>query len=168
MFNVGEDVLVKGRIVGIEDAVIYTNFVVEFYPGYTTSVGESCITDKTYAQGLEDAWELARKLYCEHTDSERREILGIAQYETVLECMTAEEALAKIEAYERERIKVGDVVYYGDGEYESTKSIVTKVQGSLIYTVYPDGSCGQEHNPSELKKTGKHIEIEGLLRQIGE
>ena len=125
--------------------------------------------DKTYSDGLTDAWELARKVYALELD-ERGKILGYQGLKPILEDLTPEYVADAIEAYEKEKseIKVGDVVYYGKGEYTSKQSIVTRIEGNVVYTVYADGSCGKEHYPSELKKTGKHIDIESLLRQIGE
>lgn len=171
-YKVGDEVFVKAKIVerdsgyGAQVQIVGVNGLIG---GIWFPEEELIPADKTYTQGLADAWELAKKIY-DMTCTQIEKIFDVdGGFWNVVREITVEEALAKIEAYEKKKeIKVGDVVYYSDGEYESTKSIVTRIHGDLIYTVYPDGSCGQEHNPSELKKTGKHIDIESLLKQIGE
>lgn len=126
-------------------------------------------TAKTYEMGLNDAWELAKKIYHAPCDgglenSEIEEIFG-CKFGSVTYKYTAEEALAKIEAYEKEKeIKVGDVVKHTTEMIEGVVTMVTDVDA---YITWIDGSCG--HRELEyLIKTGKHIDIESLLRQIGE
>lgn len=171
MLNVGEEVLVKGRIVGIEDAVIFKNYMVEFYPGYTTSVGESCITDKTYEQGLADAWELAKKIVLGIEEGgfsyrQLEEIFDASDSNEVFERFTLEEALAKIEAYEKEKeIKVGDVVHHMGGK----TFIVTYIHDDgHVSGITEEGGIYSRVGIGNVVKAGKHIDIESLLRQIGE
>lgn len=171
-YKPGDEVLVKGAITDLHEGTDHPYFVAVNYDSVNW-VSEDKIfpADKTYTQGLADAWELAKKiLFKEYGYSAQQiyDIFGGGAMQTVKN-LTIEEALAKLEAYEKEKeIKVGDVVYYGTDEYTSTQSIVTRIEGDVVYTVYADGSCGKEHYPSDLKKTGKHIDIESLLRQIGE
>lgn len=67
-------------------------------------------TEKTYEEGLQDAWELAKKIDLFDTE-ERTKIFGYITSEYIKEHYTVQEALAKLKAYEEEKeIKVGDVV----------------------------------------------------------
>ena len=165
-YKPGDEVLIKAKIVNVNKK-FDRPYWAELNASGENWVSEDKIIpmDKTYSDGLKDAWELARKLYCEHNNSERREILGIAQYETVLECMTPEEALAKIEAYEKEKeIKVENVVEDNEG----TKALVIDEATENTCFVFTENGCVEEWYKRDLKKTGKKIPISGLLRQIGE
>ena len=125
-------------------------------------------TEKTYEKGLQDAWELAIKLWLPSNyggmdvDTVAR-IFG-CDYCDISKKFTPQEALAKLKAYEEKQneIKVGDVVYNDSSLEECT---ITHIDGNLIFGLYGDGSCGKV-NRNDLKKTGRHIEIESLLGQI--
>lgn len=65
----------------------------------------------------------------------------------------------------KEEIKVGDEVKHNTTEY---KGIVTRVSERMnkITVIFKDGSS-ESYNSEMLHKTGRHIDIEGLLKQIG-
>lgn len=127
--------------------------------------------ERYYEKGLNDGrnevWELAKKLY-EMKIEQLQEVFGA--FETELEVMnylTPQEALAKLEVYEKEQneIKVGDVVTVC-GE----KGIVVGyLCGLEEYEVWMDGyGRPQRICKNEIKKTGKHIDIQSILEQIKE
>ena len=170
MYKVGEEVLVRVKLV--EYSPIDLMYLCELKDGskYIRFLSPAeCITDKTYVDGLKDAWELAKKIYDSPydgglTNEAIEEIFG-CEFGSVARKYTAEEALAKIEAYEKEKeIKVGDVV-----ECNGFKGVVLHIfhSGSLNI-VYENGIIETLASVQECKKTGKHIDIESLLRQIGE
>ena len=169
MFEVGDEVLVKGKITAIVERENYP-FKVRFADmEYVFFKEEELIpADKTYTQGLADAWELAKRLY-EMSGNERFDVVGYGDYANIMEFVTPEEALAKIEAYEREKeIKVGDEVVHGIGGCE-TKFIITSMSDGMIRGFDSNGITHSFTFPNRfITKTGKHIDIEGLLRQIGE
>ena len=121
--------------------------------------------DKTYTDGLNDAWELIRKLF-KMSGSEVKEVFGHVILGVLVNDLTPQEALAKLEAYEKEKneIKVGDVVF-GDDEPD-VYGIVTFVSCEMIYIVWSDGSSGVEYDFRDIKKTGRHIDITSVLEQI--
>lgn len=170
MYKVGDEVLVKGEIVSVDEEVPYPVEVRVCACSLPLCFTEEelKLATKTYEQGLADAWELAKKIVLKaekggfnYDDFVR--IFGIGDYTTLFEKMTVEEALAKIEAYEKEKeIKVGDVV-----RCESHICVVTHLVHNNAYVMWDDGSNGC-YKLNDLKKTGKHIDIELLLRQIGE
>ena len=79
--------------------------------------------------------------------------------------LTPQEAKSRIEAWETENeIKIGDEVdICGD------KGIVTSfgTDGDRIHVLYFDGIVNSYRKDKDIKKTGRHIDIEGLLKQIG-
>ena len=119
---------------------------------------------KTYESGLSDAWELAKKIYDMKCDA-IEEIFGVkGGFYEVIRNFTFEDCRDRIEAYEREKeIKVGDVVT--NGKYICV--VTNKIDENNSVILYGDGCFGKIENKF-LEKTGKHIDIEGLLRQIGE
>ena len=161
MFKVGDEVLVKGKIENVEGygAVVFVGGLGKafFKEKVLIPVG------KTYEQGLADAWELAKKIGAlKNPDFDK--VFGCVYYADVFCNFTYEEALAKIEAYEKE-IKVGDVV-----EYKNTlKAVVTRIENSEeVYVLWGDGSCGKLKK-NEVLKIGRTAEsLDLLLRQIGE
>ena len=163
MYKVGDEVLIKADITCVHEGTDKPYFVEpDIYSKDWVSEEKIIPADKTYTDGLNDAWELAKKILNMKMDV-AVEAFDCTRISDVMEKFTPEEALAKIEAYEKEKeIKVGDVVL-DDGD----KGIVTRSGNNYVYILWFDGSCGN-YEPSKLKKTDLHIDIEGLLRQIGE
>lgn len=131
------------------------------------------VDTEAYNKGLEDgrndAWKLANKIADTLTTSERAKIFGyVVNGITVMDILrdfTPQEALVKLEAYEKEQneIKVGDIVYNDD---TMEKGVVTHIDNDEVFMLYDDGSCGNTYG--NLTKTGKHIDIQSLLEQIKE
>lgn len=121
---------------------------------------------KTYEDGLNDAWEAARKIGSadSYKWGELEEIFGNGSVGYILDHLTASEAIDAIEKYESERIKVGDEVKYRsvvgvvlEHDYDSTS--VMKTNGNIIVI----------YNKQDLKKTGRHFpQIAEVLKQLQE
>ena len=128
------------------------------------NVGE--LMDRTYEQGLNDAWELAKKIWC-GKDSENEEIFG-TKYVYEIYQLTPQEALAKLKAYEeaQSKIEVGDVVTTVNGK---CPYIVTNVQlPNTLHVINSRNGYTHQIRIDVCKKTGKHIDISSILEQIGE
>ena len=120
--------------------------------------------DEAYNKGLNDAWELAKKIVLPdhlggYTVDELGDIFGKNYFISLMNTYTPQEALAKVKAYEEERneIKVGDVVTVKDG-VSDFESIVTKVSGRVVYRLFMDGSCDGHAYKEDLEKTGRHFD----------
>lgn len=113
----------------------------------------------------EEAWEIAKKLFADYSNAELDEIFGKGWSFPKLMELTPHEAKARIEAWEAEKeIKVGDEV-----DICGYKGIVTSfgTDGDGIHVLYLDGIVNSYRKDKDIKKTGRHIDIEGLLKQIG-
>ncbi len=121
--------------------------------------------------GQNEAWELVRKIF----DMETNDIEDIFIKEdawnlgTVLNNYTYQETAAKVaeweKAKEKEEIKVGDVLE--DIADRSVKCVATSLYpNNMAYLVFSDGSAGM-NDLDNFKKTGRHIDIDGFLKQIG-
>ena len=119
-----------------------------------------------YEQGLNDAWELARKSVISvadggYLDSELVDIFGTKSCRDIICNLTGKEAISKIEDYKNKEIKVGDVV-----DNNALKGIVTMVKEKDVDIMFKDGSVGT-WDKRNCKKTGKHIDISSILQEIG-
>lgn len=122
-----------------------------------------------YNRGLQDAWELAKGLYLgenqKYSDNQYEKIFGGLGLCYVINNYTPQEALAKLEAYEKERaeIKVGDVVEDRCGK----KVVVTRVsEDKSIVECLGMGGYAHRYDYLSMTKTGKHIDIASLLAEI--
>lgn len=126
--------------------------------------------ERYYEKGLNDGrnevWELARKIY-EMKSKEFDEVFRAVHYVDVFYHFTPQEALAKFEAYEKEQneIKKSDEVQTLDGSH---KGVVTLVRNRGDFFVLWDNGTADIYKAHEVKKTGKHIDIQSLLEQIKE
>jgi len=131
---------------------------------------------EAYNKGLEDAWECVKKLTVNdylkdgYDSDELLKIFGTDNIFCILKNYTPQEALAKLEAYEKEQaeIKVGDVVTIfprSGGQYDAIVVFVKKEK--YIDAIYSDGVTTNNVPPELYKKTGKHIDIQSVLQQIG-
>ncbi len=121
-------------------------------------------------QGAEAAWELARKivLYGEdaYSGRELKEIFDCTQTQEIIRSHTYPEAASKVAEWKKakEKIKIGDVL---KNIYDiSVKCTVTNLYtNNRAYLVFDDGTAGM-HKLDNYEKTGRHIDIDGFLKQI--
>lgn len=134
-------------------------------------IPELSAEEKAYNKGLNDAWELAKKiaLYPENGGLSREKMLEIfnnASSVSILTTAIPQEVLAKIEAYKKEQaeIKVGDVV-----SHDGLKGVVTRITDDCIYTISYIGTTPRYSatESKKLTKTGKRIDISAILAEIG-
>lgn len=133
-----------------------------------TPKGEG-IQTKTYEDGLAEAWEMARKITCNTNHgglrmSELEQIFGYSEFDDVLANYTPQKAAAKLgEWKDKQEIQCGDVVKITVGKIEG---VVSKVKEEGCYVIFGDGSS-RKFKKSDIIKTGRTINIEELLAQIG-
>ena len=116
-----------------------------------------------YQRGLDDAWECARELYL---NGACKDLFG-EYFNTFIKNYTAQEAIAKLKAYEEKQkaddeIKVGDEVIYNG----TTKCIVVRPEDDERYASLIDGN-GTHHcaDHCECKKTGRHFDIASIQKK---
>lgn len=157
-YKVGDEVLVKAKIAGCTSSgrcmlkVDRTELFVN---------GDDIIPIPEMT--AEEAWEIAKNLFANYSNAELDDIFGKGWSFPKLMELTPQQAKAKIEAWEAKQIKVGDEVdICGD------KGIVTSfgTDGDVIHVLYLDGIVNSYRKDKDIKKTGRHIDIEGLLKQI--
>ena len=122
------------------------------------------------AEGHSEAWELAKKITVIPKDGGYGGRKLIEIFNTVLINkifnLTYPEAAAKVAEWERqkEEIKVGDVLE--DIYVSKVKCVVTNLYpDNMAYSIFGDGTAGM-HELNNFKKTGRHIDIDGFLKQI--
>ena len=127
--------------------------------------------EQAFDRGCNEAWELARKIAVIPKDggyggSKLIEIFNTALIDEIFN-LTYSEAAAKVAEWEKakEEIKVGDVFQDDDGN----NAIVTSIKGNTIYYMWDDGDTRSgfaEDVKKHFTKTGRHIDIDGFLKQI--
>ena len=126
--------------------------------------------EQARAEGAESAWELARKIAVipkngGYGGSKLIEIFNTALIDEILN-LTYPFAAAKVAEWEKakEEIKVGDVFEFTSGG----KAVVMKVyEDGEVALFFPDGGCGIYEPDESWHKTGRHIDIDSFLKQIG-
>lgn len=167
IYKVGDEVLVKANIIA---GKIIANTI----NCYRVSIGSSYfdigedsiipIPDMT----AEEAWEIAREIETMRSDTLLK-IFDTDNPYCILQDFSPQQAKAKIEAWEAEKeIKIGDEVEFDDTTNNLHRSmIVTSKFGESDYCgICKNGDTYCAH-VSQLKKTGRHIDIDGILKQIG-
>ena len=129
--------------------------------------------NQAFNQGAEAAWELARKIILPPSkggmsSDDYVAIFGNCISEAyVMKNYTYSEASAKVSEWEegKDEIKVGDIVKHNETEYTG---IVTRVSERMdkITIIFKDGSS-ESYDSSMFHKTGRHIDIDRFLNQIG-
>lgn len=172
-YKIGDEVLVKARINSVSNIGTGLPYEVKEIDNKEDRPRTIWVSEQDIQEvpdmTAEEAWELARRIVgCrEHglEETKRREIFSRDDAFDVFNLFSAKEAKAKIEAWEAEKeIKVGDVVdICGD------KGIVTSfgTDGDAIHVLYLDGIVNSYRKGKDIKKTGHHINIGGILKQIG-
>ena len=167
MFNIGDEVLVKGKITAIVEKENYP-FKVRFADfEYVFFKEEELIpAEKTYTQGSAEAWALAKKLFVEYKESDLDMIFGKTWSFPKLMELTPEEARAKIETFEKgRRINERCIVETLDGLH---KGVVTLVRTKGDFFVLWDNGTADVYEEHEVRNTGGTAEgLDFLLRQIG-
>lgn len=126
-------------------------------------------SEKTYEDGLNEAWELARYISCTPNEGGKsikwvEDVFGCGNRRDVLRNHSASEVINAMENYEK--IKVGDEVTDNDG----WNGVVTGISpdGECLVVTLQDGSAlrwEKEH----FKKTGRHFpQIAEVLQKMQE
>lgn len=125
---------------------------------------------KTYEDGLNEAWELARKMYQFNPINNKQlcEELYDMGFNEFICSTTASEAIKQVKEYKekQEEIKIGDEVTDDDG----WNGVVTWIDpdGEYLIILQKDGTALHWKKES-FKKTGRHFtEIEEVLKQMQE
>ena len=127
-------------------------------------------TEQARANGTEAAWELAKKIVLKNGYSayDLHEIFNCCGSHQALEDFTYPEAAAKVAEWEKgkDEIKVGDIVKTKCNT--SFEFCVTDIDcNGYLYGIGGYGETYSDKNPEDWKKTGRHIDIDSFLKQIG-
>ena len=142
--------------------------------GYIDKAAEPLSTyiEQARAEGQNEAWELAKKIVLQpinggYKRSEFEEIFGCGYISDIFEKYTYQEAAAKVAEWEKakEEIKVGDVVSHEE-KYEEKYGVVIS-EGTICFRGFTDDGTPFEWYKERCTKTGRHIDIDSFLKQIG-
>ena len=127
--------------------------------------------NQAFNQGAEAAWELARKINdMDIYDTEEIFIeAGAFHLGNVLENYTYPEAAAKVAEWEKakEEIKVGDVVKIREGNNNDLCVLCMSTDKKYYNAVDGYGAVYYLLTKEMIAKTGRHIDVDSFLKQIG-
>ena len=122
-----------------------------------------------YQRGLNDAWEVARKIVCdEKLDwNTLLHLFNRGNFTGIFGDFSAAEAIEKLKAYE-EKQKADDEIKVGD-EVEvlnsGSKYLIAWFAGKSLCGFAHDGvTCHLQ--PSDVRKTGRHFDIDKILEEM--
>ena len=172
-YKVGQKVLVEAEIVAVDCNEPKYNVRTEWGANKRAYEHEIHPMSKTYEDGLNEAWEMAKKIVLseENGGYSDRELIEIFCAECayngsheILQRLTATEAADKVATWEdgSKQIHVGDVARI-DG---CGTAVVTQVRNGDCQLLFSDGGTGYA-GFANIHKTGRHIDIAGLLVKIG-
>lgn len=128
--------------------------------------GQHEATTLEYQNGLDEAWEAAKKIFGDELDGglpvdELRSVFGFNDIPfctaDIFKTNTASEALAKLKAYEQQKanaeIKVGDEVDYKG----VTKYVVTGIVDDDTICGFSQNGLWNANTIKEVTKTGRHF-----------
>ena len=131
---------------------------------------------KTYEDGLNEAWECAKKMYQFNPIDNKQlcEELYDMGFNEFICGTTASEAIAKIKEYE-EKQKQADEIKVGD-EFKSNNSgsncVIARISDNEVTIMWSDGSVGIraiDYISENFKKTGRHFpQMTEVLKQMKE
>lgn len=186
-FKYGDNVLVKGKVLGIVGDGIEVSLIddasnsnamwfaeEQLIPDMTNveTIPQEEVMKSAYDEGLNDAWKLVYRIR-EMDYAERITAFGNDALFEILRENTPQEALAKLKAYEDSKIEVGDEVIckalteFDDRANKENYGVVTGIYSDHYEILMKNGDT-TGFKLKECEKTGKHIDIQQILEQIGE
>jgi hypothetical protein len=130
------------------------------------------LQDEAYQRGLENAWDVARKLAVGTDDggvsiSDLYKIFGTESMCTIMKNNTVYDAIDKLKAYE-DKQKADDEINVGD-EVRSKRgwtAVVVKIDDGGLMLMDSSGAVGSYSDISKFSKTGRHFDIQSILEAM--
>lgn len=127
---------------------------------------------KTYEDGLNEAWEVVRRLYNEIGHDKRFELFGYCLPREIVNALTPQEIVERLKKHDAENriVHVGDEIY---SELTNCKAVVQRIDSWNRYQCFNDGGAqfviGTETFNDYWVKTGKNYpQIAEVLKQMQE
>ena len=129
--------------------------------------------NQAFNQGAETAWELARKIKLIFQNSGTRigeveKIFGNYFFADIFEKYKYHEAAEKVAEWEKakEEIKAGDIVKIREGNNNNLCVLCMSTDKKYYNAVDGYGAVYYMLTKEMITKTGRHIDIDGFLKQI--
>lgn len=176
-YKVGDKVLIEAEIVGKDKETYCVKADINDANSIWIEKDEArkfiLKNNKTYEDGLREAWELARRISSgkEHGGfdlDELEEIFKASTRAKVFREFTPQKAAECVALWEaRQNIQVQDQVRYRDTNHIGVVMKVIGQDNDIEYYVLWGSGISSYERANDLTKTGRTIDIAGLLAQIG-
>lgn len=134
------------------------------------------LQDTAYQRGLEDAWNVARKIAVETDDggvsiSALYEMFGTESMCMIMKNNTVYDAIAKLKAYEEKqkadnKIEIGDEVNWLGDCFIVTRIFQPRNMKEQCDGIDDDGCVYRDILMDDLEKTGRHFDIKSILEAM--
>lgn len=130
--------------------------------------------EEAYQRGLNDAWELARRIRLNVEDggisvSELCEMFHTNTVYNIFKGYSAQEVMKRIAEYEKQKnaIKIGDEVKFNHDDIKATVMDQSDKEG--MWWLYTENGCIEEWQDAYFRKTGRTFpQIEEVLKAMQE
>lgn len=165
------------KIKGFNSLVFDNNGLDKLKPLESCFVPESKSSEEIYNEGMDEAWEFAKTIIgCSDkayfTEDILDEIFDTHNVVRIMSMHSPQEIKEKIEKYEKENIKIGDIVRYKSIQEEYINAVVVAIIKSkdpryddTLHCVRSDGTI-MSNAKNGFEKTGRNIDITEILKQI--
>ena len=158
-YKYGDEILVKARFLHFFDNDPIIELVGTDTGKYEMHISSECICASEMS--ADEAWEIAKKFNSLSGDA-LIEIFDTDDIPYILDNLTFWNIKEKIEEWESNKIEVGDFV-----EFEGRALLVTSILGEYCCGIDMNGIVYSEKK-KYTKKTGRHINIDKILKEIGD
>ena len=163
----------KGELINIDEEITQND------EAYQRGINDGSLDVKqrvegAYQRGLDDAWEMARKIVLSVNEGglsvqNLSKLFGTYASRYALKKYSASEAIEKLKAYEEKQkaddeIEVGDEVIYIEHRFIVFATETEECYASLFDVNGRHASASQK----DCKKTGRHFDIDKILEEMKE
>ena len=168
-YKYGDEVLVKARFLHFIDNDPIIELVGTDTEKYQMHISSECICPPEMS--ADEAWKLIETIYSLN-DTELNEIFYTDSKDYILLNNTPEQIKEKIIKWELKKINIGDeVVHDSSPNDDKIKFFVTYINKDDKVMSGVSGFTGKtfaNRDMSSYQKTGRHIDIDKILEQIGD
>lgn len=177
-YKVGDKVLINTEVVRCSGNVMIVKFVGENGEYYDICPNSKSIY--TPDMTVEEVWNIVKRLFlnkCDGiddalSDKEIMEIFGTRDLSEIVNKHTPQQIKVKIESWEGNKINIGDevasIILPNNDEYKIFVTYINNSDNTISGFSGFTGETFSNINMKKVQKTGRHIDIDKILKQIGD
>ena len=169
-YKYGDKILIKARFLNLIDNDLNLELIGSDSETYEMYISSECIYTPP-EMSAEEAWKLMKTIYSLN-NNELNEIFNTYSKDYILLNNAPQQIKEKIKKWEAKKINIGDeVVHIISPNDDGCKFFVTYINNENSEISGVSGFTGRTFSSRDMnryQKTGRHINIDKILKQIGE